>query len=79
MVMDLNTMEEYPLEVALEEGNDVTGAQARDFSECAAARVPTLRRRRRCGGVRRGAETGPRPPTVPRGPPLTPPPLQTAT
>jgi hypothetical protein len=36
MVMDLNTMEEYPLEVGLEEGNDVTGAQARDFSECRA-------------------------------------------
>lgn len=33
MVMDLNTMEEYPLEVGLEEGNDTTGEQARDFSE----------------------------------------------
>ena len=33
MVMDLNTMEEYPLQVTLDENDDAVGADARDFSE----------------------------------------------
>ena len=35
MVMDLNTMEEYPLEVGLEGApGDASAGDAKDFSEC---------------------------------------------